>query len=197
MAAGCAYTRKLSRMAAGSACIGALALAGCGNSASSASTNRKATIELTSPALTGNHRIPARYTCDGKDVLLPLKWGAVPSNTAELVVFILALKPVRTETGAVREQASIQWVAAGLNPTLHDILAGELPSGATLGRNRVGQTRYSICPTKGKPTNYLALLYALPQRLSTPRGFQGSALFNEINHLSTTHGLFVFNYTRT
>ncbi len=43
-------------------------------------------LQLSSTAFTEGNAIPAKYTCDGKDVSPPLKWTGVPTNAQSLVL---------------------------------------------------------------------------------------------------------------
>ena len=43
-------------------------------------------MELNSSAFKEGGPIPARYTCDGRDVSPPLKWGAVPAGAKFLAL---------------------------------------------------------------------------------------------------------------
>jgi phosphatidylethanolamine-binding protein (PEBP) family uncharacterized protein len=180
---------------AGGALVLALALAGCG-SGSSASTSEG--IALASPALKGGEAIPPRYTCDGRDLSLPLEWSAVPPEAKELVLFIFNLTPVDVAPGQtqIRAKLSVQWAVAGLKPTLNELAAGRLPHGAILGRNASGRRRYSLCPTKGTSKNYLVRIYALRDPLSVRPGFNGMALYRRIVEPALARGQFLASYAR-
>jgi hypothetical protein len=91
-----------------------LAIAGCGSSGSSTAKSVPK-IALKSPAIVGAS-IPARYTCDGKDISPPLEWGAVPADTSSLVLLVVGLIP---EAATKTYKLSVEWAAAGLNPALH------------------------------------------------------------------------------
>jgi phosphatidylethanolamine-binding protein (PEBP) family uncharacterized protein len=194
--------RRLSRTTAvGVIAVGTFAagltLAGCGGSSTPSTTAANARgIRLASPALVSGNTIPTRYTCDGKDISLPLRWSGVPAGTAKLALFILDFQQTRIANGSVSGKVSVQWAVANLSPTLSETAAGKLPPGAIIGRNRLGHKRYSICPARGALGNFIFLLYALPHTVAVHRGFNGNDLLNRLNHSSTTHGLFVASYSR-
>jgi phosphatidylethanolamine-binding protein (PEBP) family uncharacterized protein len=178
----------------------ALLLAGCGSGGSSttASTSSKirfnghpATITLTSPTVPERTVLPASYTCDGNDKNPPLAWSSVPAGTAELSLFVLQL--AQTEKGKI----SIEWVVAGLSPSVREIAAGKLTPGAILGRGSSGHTKYSLCPPKGESERYLFVLYALPKRLGLKTGFSGTSLLNKvIGKLNPPFGALLTGYER-
>lgn len=86
--------------------------------------------------------ISAHYTCDGANISPPISWDHVPSNTAEIDLFLFNLAPVNGKLFA-------SWAVAGLSPKLRGLSAGQLPAGAIVGRNSHGQAAYSLCPPKG------------------------------------------------
>jgi hypothetical protein len=191
--------RKISNAVTSSLLLAALALAGCSDgSLSTAATTAGIgqRIALESPALAGTHAIPPRYTCDGKDISLPLQWGAVPPATKELALLVLSLKPVRTTGSGVVERISVLWAVAGLRPTLHRLAPDTLPRGAILGRNERGRSGYSICPAEGTSQNYLIALFASPRRLSPPPGFNGKSLFAKFSKTRTPFGQLFASYSR-
>jgi phosphatidylethanolamine-binding protein (PEBP) family uncharacterized protein len=174
--------------------LSALALTGCGGS----SAPKSFTIQFRSSALV-HGALPALYTCDGRDISPPVEWGAVPSTTSELALFVLGLKPNR-KTG--RYAFSIEWAVAGINPALHKLAAGQLPPGAHIGHEVDGKlARYHVCPAKGKHVNYQFALYAVPAAVAIRAKFQGEAILSALaNPLSQTRanagGAFVASYTR-
>jgi hypothetical protein len=172
----------------------ALVLTGC----SSSSAPKSLTIAFKSPAI-AHATIPALYTCDGKDVSPPLEWGAVPSTTKELAVFMLALTPNKA-TG--RLTTSVVWSMAGVNPRLHRLGAGEVPAGAHVGVSNTGKSQpYSVCAPRGQVTNYQFALYAVPGSVTIPPEFVGIRLLAlianpESKTAADAGGSFAASYTR-
>jgi phosphatidylethanolamine-binding protein (PEBP) family uncharacterized protein len=174
----------------------ALPLSGCGSS--SASPQPVASISITSPAIHGTS-IPALYTCDGKDMTPPVEWGAVPAGTKELALLVVGLTP-GTESGSYG--VSIEWAVAGINPALHRLEAGRLPSGSFAGLNSANNRRYSICPAHGVSESYQFQLYAVPSRLRIIRAFRGVSILGILSKPNTTvsatgQGAFVASYKRS
>lgn len=119
------------------------------------------------------HLIPSRYTCDGADVSLPVRWSGVPHGTEEVVLFVVNVRPADGKL-------FFDWAVAGLNPTSHGISAGTLPPGAIVGHNSFGNTGYSICPAKGPhPEHFFVKVASLPRPVAVRLGFDAEALYRE------------------
>jgi phosphatidylethanolamine-binding protein (PEBP) family uncharacterized protein len=172
----------------------ALVLTGCAGS----SAPKAITVAFKSPAIVGTS-LPALYTCDGKDISPPLEWGAVPSTTRELALFVLGLTPNHA-TGGYR--TSVEWAVAGVNPTLHKLAAGELPPGAHLEKTaKLKTVHYSICPPRGVDKHYQFALYAVPASITVPPTFSGVKLLDliaspEAADESNAGGAFLASYKR-
>jgi Raf kinase inhibitor-like YbhB/YbcL family protein len=158
------------------AVAGALALvaAGCGGGGTTAPVEHGANgapkrIQLLSPAFASSSRIPARYTCAGKDISPPLRWTQPPSKTKALVLLMIDLNaPGGPFT---------HWALADIPPATRGIPAGGIPPGAVAGRNGFGKIGYGgPCPPAGKPHHYVIELLALPRRVTVSRGFASGAL---------------------
>jgi phosphatidylethanolamine-binding protein (PEBP) family uncharacterized protein len=147
----------------------------------------KISIPVTSPAKL--EPLSARYSCDGGNVSLPVSWGRVPANTVELDLFVYQFAPVNGKLAAA-------WAVAHLKPSLRRISAGQLPSGAIVGRNSLGQARYGLCPQKGRSVQYSLLLYALPRRIPVKTGFAPEALTNKVRETAEFMGALQFFYRR-
>jgi phosphatidylethanolamine-binding protein (PEBP) family uncharacterized protein len=152
----------------------------------------EADISLQSPAFgetgEGVQSIPAQYTCDGKDASPELKWSGVPAGTEELILLVLGMQPIE---GAL----FYNWAVAGIDPATEGIEEGELPQGAILGKNGFGKQAYSICP-QGEAETYVFSLYALPTALEPAKGFDPTALRNQVLGVSKNVGLLVASYVR-
>jgi len=148
-------------------------------------------LTVSSPALKKSV-LSRRYTCDGADTSIPLRWKTVPHGIKELVLFVVNLKPNSLGTGE-----SYSWVVAGLQPTLKGIAAGKVPAGAVVGRNSAGQSRYSLCPAKGSGVqHYAAMLFGLSHPVATKPGFAASTLIKTMEKMALYSGGVGFTYTR-
>lgn len=178
----------------GASLLLALSLTACGTAAPSRTARRPAArIPLTSPAIK-HGALPARYTCDGSNVAPPLRWGAIPSGIEELAIFALGITHKQPPV-------SVEWAIAGVNPALHKIAAGELPSGAFFELTSNGGRRYSICPSRGKTEQYDFLIYALPPGRNANPSIPGTALLYNLTAATPedrapAEGGFLASYTR-
>jgi phosphatidylethanolamine-binding protein (PEBP) family uncharacterized protein len=151
----------------------------------------KNAFAMSSPVFEAGSLIPARYTCDGGDVSPPLRWSAIPPGTVELALFILNLN---SRPGG---KFTFYWAVAGLHPTLKGIPAGRLPDGAIVGRNSLGQSRYTICPTKGEGLqHYVVALFAAQHPAAAQPGFSADALYKMLSNTAEYKGLTGFTYQR-
>jgi phosphatidylethanolamine-binding protein (PEBP) family uncharacterized protein len=148
------------------------------------------TIGVTVPGLLVRYAVPTRYTCDGLNVSLPVQWSHIPPNTAEIALFVVAFKPVN-------DKFLLSWAVTGLSPKLHDLSAGELPSGTIVGRNSFGKEGYSICPERGKREAYVVKIIALPHRLKVAAGFDADVVYREAERMARFVGLATVNYKRS
>jgi phosphatidylethanolamine-binding protein (PEBP) family uncharacterized protein len=152
-----------------------------------------ASIALSSPAITraggGVGMLGRDYTCDGADRSPALSWHGVPSNSAELVLFVINLKPVKHEL-------FVDWAVAGLNPKSSGLQTGRLQPGAVVGRNGFGHAAYSICPRGAARERYVFALYAPTKHVAAQPGFEPLALRAQVLSSSRGDGLLVASYAR-
>jgi phosphatidylethanolamine-binding protein (PEBP) family uncharacterized protein len=197
-------SRASDRALALAACCGAVAfaLSGCGGSgphpaAATSAATEPVPIAFKSAALAGTD-LPARYTCDGRNVSPPLQWGRVPASTRELALFAIGLQPT---SSAGSFAASVEWALAGVNPSLHRLAAGALPPGGFLGARSDGRRDYSICPKPGVREQYRFFLYAIPRSFRVSRNFVGLPVIAAISKAGTSTsaagvGVFEATYRR-
>jgi phosphatidylethanolamine-binding protein (PEBP) family uncharacterized protein len=178
------------------ALLATLALTGCGTG-TVAKTKKQAVIPFRSSAVVGKV-LPAKYTCDGKDISPPLEWGAVPAGTKEVALFVLGLTPTPSGGSAI----AINWAVAGVDASLHRLAAGYLPKGTNVGVNDDGSHRYRVCPIRGARKTYEFAVYAVPAGAPKLEGaFKGLQLFGELasstsQSISPAAGLFAATYER-
>lgn len=147
-------------------------------------------IVLSSSAIDPNGgELDPRYTCDGQDIPMPLKWRGVPPGTAELMIDVIKVKPVNGKL-------SFAWALAGIPPATQEIVDGKLPPGTVTGLNGDGEPKYRLCPPRGPSEPYVAVIFALPHKLHVKAGFDPVALRHEAERLASYQNLLVFSYTR-
>jgi Raf kinase inhibitor-like YbhB/YbcL family protein len=125
-------------------------------------------MQLTSIAFAAGTAIPAKHTCDAKNVSPPLKWSGAPAGTKSLALIVDDPDaPVGTW---------VHWVLYDLPPTTTE-LAEDLPKsqfvagGAKQGLNDFRHFGYGgPCPPHGKPHRYFFKLYALDVPLDLKPG---------------------------
>jgi phosphatidylethanolamine-binding protein (PEBP) family uncharacterized protein len=115
-----------------------------------------------SPALPNNvvaPYLPRKYTCNGADIPPPLRFNKIPHGTHEIAVIILDTEPIH-------KKLSINWIATGINPNLHELNPNKLPATITISPNSEGQRRYTICPPPGPPQEYFITIFTLPRHIT-------------------------------
>jgi Raf kinase inhibitor-like YbhB/YbcL family protein len=150
--------------AAGFCLVLALAVAGS-NAAEEAGKDR---MQLTSTVFAEGAAIPAKHTCDAKNVSPPLKWSGVPAGAKSLALIVDDPDaPVGTW---------VHWVLYDL-PATGSELAEDVPKsqyvagGAKQGLNDFRHLGYGgPCPPPGKPHRYFFKLYALDAVLDLKPG---------------------------
>lgn len=134
------------------------------------------------PSGSGPPLLPTQYSsCGGERSSPALRWQGVPEGTAELVLFMMNLRPAQ---GTL----VFDWAVAGISPKLKEIKAGRLPKGAVVGSNSQGFTHYELCP-EGRGETYIFTLFALPKKLSPGNGFKALPLRKEVTKISGNVGL--------
>jgi phosphatidylethanolamine-binding protein (PEBP) family uncharacterized protein len=172
----------------------AVLLAGCGSS--TATTVAHVTKVTFKSRVLDGLSIPARYTCDGAGASMPLEWGPVPATTRSLVLFVVGLTP---EPSTNTYKFSVEWALAGISPSLHRLVTGEIPPGAYPGVNSAGNTRYKICPARGVSAKYQFELYGLPGNEKVAPRFGALTVIRELETDGApvnAHGIFYATYTR-
>jgi len=120
------------------------------------------TLTLTSPAFAYNGAMPARLTCDGRDLSPELRWSGLPAGTQSLALIVD--DPDAPDPAAPR-MTWVHWVLYNIPPTAtglaEAIAPGALPAGTRQGLNDWGRTGYGgPCPPIGRH-RYFHKLYAL------------------------------------
>ncbi len=125
-------------------------------------------MQLTSSAFNQGQPIPAKYTCDAKDVSPSLQWSGVPSGAKSIVLL------VNDPDAPVGDW--VHWVLFDLPATatslMEDLPKGQhLPGGGKQGLNDFKRLGYGgPCPPPGKPHRYFFRIYALDTLLELKPG---------------------------
>lgn len=125
-------------------------------------------IQITSSAFAEGQPIPAKHTCDGKDVSPPLQWTNIPPEAKSLALI--------SDDPDAPVGTWVHWVLYDLPPTTAGLSEGvpkspELSNGAKQGTNDFRRIGYGgPCPPPGKPHRYFFKLYALDTVLGLKPG---------------------------
>jgi phosphatidylethanolamine-binding protein (PEBP) family uncharacterized protein len=141
-----------------------------------------ANMTIFSPEVQGSGKLPAKFTCSGKDVWPALSWNAPPPGTQELVLFVMNIEPVEGKL-------FFDWAVGGIDPAEKGMASGKLPRGAVIGKNSQGATKYSICPKGGEET-IIFQLFALPEKVGPKQGFDPLELRAKALEVAPNAGIF-------
>jgi Raf kinase inhibitor-like YbhB/YbcL family protein len=129
---------------------------------------RKDQMQLTSAAFAEGGAIPAKHTCDAKNVSPPLNWSNVPARAKSLVLIV--------DDPDAPSGTWVHWVLYDL-PATNVELAEDMPKsqylagGAKQGLNDFRHLGYGgPCPPPGKAHRYFFKLYALDTLLELKPG---------------------------
>jgi Raf kinase inhibitor-like YbhB/YbcL family protein len=108
-------------------------------------------MKLSSPAFTDGGPIPARFTCDGKDVSPPLAWDDVPEGTRAFALVVQDLDA----------HDFVHWLLSNIPGDLHELPEGQGDTIGTPGATSFRKTGWGgPCPPSGEH-RYVFTLYAL------------------------------------
>jgi Raf kinase inhibitor-like YbhB/YbcL family protein len=133
-----------------------------------AERSEKERMQLTSSAFSEGGAIPAKYTCDDKNVSPPLKWSGVPAGTKTLALI--------ADDPDAPAGTWVHWVLYDLPTTAAELAEDVAKSqyvaaGARQGLNDFRHLGYGgPCPPPGKPHRYYFKLYALDAALDLKPG---------------------------
>lgn len=115
-------------------------------------------MTITSPAFEDNGDIPARYTCDGKDINPPLKFGNIPAGARSLALIV--------DDPDAPGGIWVHWVVWNIDPGTVEIGENTVPKGSVQGVNDFEKRDYGgPCPPSGTH-RYFFKLYALDTLLN-------------------------------
>ena len=146
-------------------------------------------LDVSLPSLSDEDEIPARYTCNGGDEILSVRWTNIPSRTQQLALFIINFKPTRNKL-------FFDWAITGLNPRSTGITPSTITPGVSVGRNSFGRVGYSICPPPGTHEHFVVRLVALSHSLSAIPGTAAASLYAEAERHTAALGITGGNYER-
>ena len=143
-------------------------------------------LALTSTAFEPGGAIPAAYTCQGRDISVPLTWSGLPAGTRSLALIV---DDPDAPDPAAPAMTWVHWVLYNIPPSAaglpEAVKPQALPAGTLEGRNDWGRAGYGgPCPPVGRH-RYFFKLYALdvllpdlgqPDKRRLERAMQGHVL---------------------
>jgi hypothetical protein len=153
----------------------------------------KMEIKITSSAFENNGLIPAKYTCDGKDISPPLKWDAVPEGTKSIALIC--------DDPDAPMGTFVHWVLFSLPAKTAELAENVphdkvLPNGARQGMTDFGRVGYGgPCPPSGTH-RYFFKLYALDTELKLQAGADKSQLLKAMENHILAQGQLIGKYKR-
>ena len=139
--------------------LAGLALGTGGMNSMAAEHSEKSTMQISSIAFGEGQSIPAKYTCDEKNISPPLKWSGVPAAAKSLALI--------ADDPDAPGGTWVHWVLYDLPSNVsefgEDVSKSQFVSGgAKQGLNDFKHLGYGgPCPPPGKPHRYFFKLYAL------------------------------------
>lgn len=156
--------------------------------------SEKGTMQISSTAFTEGQPIPAKYTCDDKNVSPPLKWTGGPAG-AKSVALIADDPDAPVGTW-------VHWVLYDL-PASASELPEDLPKsqytpgGAKQGINDFKHLGYGgPCPPPGKPHRYFFKVYVLDAVLGLKPGASKKELERAMDKHILAQGQLMGTYKR-
>ena len=119
-------------------------------------------LKIWSPAFEDDGSIPAKYTCDDKDISPPLVIENTPPRTESLVLIV--------DDPDAPGGTWVHWVLWNMDPATKEIAENSVPGGSVQGVNDFRSHYYGgPCPSSGRH-RYFFKLYALDTTLDLPQG---------------------------
>lgn len=120
-------------------------------------------MTLSSPDFEDGGEIPPRFTCDGEDLSPALEWSGIPGDAVELALIV--------DDPDAPGGTFVHWVLLTISPQTGGLAQGQVPDGATQGRNDFGESGYrGPCPPPGPAHNYFFSLSASSAALGLDEG---------------------------
>jgi len=124
-------------------------------------------MKISSPAFSDGGLIPAKYTCDGRNVSPPLTFAGVPDTAKSLALIV--------DDPDAPGGTFDHWIVWNIPPTTTTISDGQVTEG-TSAANGFGKSGYGgPCPPSGEHRYYFKL-YALDTALQFPRSISKADL---------------------
>ncbi len=123
-------------------------------------------MDLKSPAFKHQGNIPSIYTCEGRNINIPLEISNVPPDAKSLVII---MDDPDVPAFVRKDGLWVHWVVYNIPPTTKTIPENSKPPGIE-GKGTGGKNRYDgPCPPD-REHRYFVKLYAIDTVLKLPAG---------------------------
>jgi len=144
-------------------------------------------LNVVSPAFVANDFIPAKYTCQGKNVNPAISIENIPSGTKSLALIV--------EDQDAHNGVFVHWLIWNIHPT--EMILENSAHGVE-GKNGFGKIKYQgPCPPEGETHRYSFKIYALDKTLGIPEGTVKEDLEKAMNDHILAQGEFIGLYKNT
>jgi Raf kinase inhibitor-like YbhB/YbcL family protein len=154
-------------------------------------------LQITSTAFSEGQPIPAKYSCEGRDISPPLAWISQGGTPANIKSFALIMDDPDAPMGIW-----VHWVLYDLPANAtglpEDVAKTQVISnGAKQGLNTWPRLGYGgPCPPPGKPHRYFFKLYALDKMLDLKSGLTKKDLLKAMEGHVLAEGQLMGTYQR-
>lgn len=155
----------------------------------------QAMLQLTSTAFRPEENIPAKFTCDDRNISPELSWSGAPAGTKSFAL-------VMHDPDAPIAGGYTHWLVYNIPPTAGDIPENapnqdHLPGGGMQGKNDSGTYGYTgPCPPSGTHRYYFRI-YALDVQLAPPAGSNKAGLEQAMQGHVLAQGELLGRYKRS
>jgi|GEM_PF-469911 len=144
------------------------------------------TIGVTSSAFSQGNNIPKQYTCDGKNIPIPIHVSNIPNKAVSLVLIMF--------DPDAPGGTFIHWILFNIPASTTDISE----KSGIKGRNDFGRLGYGgPCPPPGSTHRYFIRVFALDKQLNLNEGIGLSKLLNEMKGHVIAYGELMGKYGRS
>ena len=134
-------------------------------------------MTIFSPAFDNDRSIPARFTCNGKNVSPPFVISGVPEKAKSLVIIV--------DDPDAPFGVFTHWILWNIPPQTKNIEEGKMPEGAVSGLNSNGNPGYSgPCPASGLHRYFFTVI-----ALDSVVGLNGQAKRSELEAAMRGHAV--------
>jgi Raf kinase inhibitor-like YbhB/YbcL family protein len=134
----------------------------------------KGTINLTTQDIVNGGKIPADFTCDGRNISPTFLLDHIPSDAKSLVIVL--------DDADSTPKYFTHWLAFNIGPWTTSVESSKVLGNAIVGVNDFGNNEYDgPCPPAGETHKYYFRIYALDTMLNLNQEAQRKGLDSAMN----------------